>query len=57
MVLQKLKDRMRKLLGNILESQAGCGPLTDFCVMSYKVNDEYNNFIRIHKMFNTVLED
>jgi len=55
--LQRLKDRIQKLLGNVLESQAGCGPLIDFCVMTYEVEDEYNNFIRIYKMFNTVLED
>ncbi|RIA88321.1 hypothetical protein C1645_877472 [Glomus cerebriforme] len=53
--LQKLKDRMRRLLGNVLMSQAGCGPLIDFCVMYYEIN-ENNNLIRIYKMFNTILE-
>ncbi|CAB4405636.1 unnamed protein product [Rhizophagus irregularis] len=57
MVLQKLKDRMHKLLGNVLKSQASCGPLIDFCVMSYEVEDECNKFIRIYKMFDTILED
>jgi hypothetical protein len=57
MVLQKLKDRMHKLLGNVLKSQASCGPLIDFCVMSYEVKDEYKNPIRIYKMFDTILED
>ncbi|GBC08351.1 hypothetical protein RclHR1_08050007 [Rhizophagus clarus] len=56
-VLQKLKDRMHRLLGNVLNSQASCGPLIDFCVMSYEVKDEYDKPIRIYKMFDTTLED
>ncbi|CAG8580636.1 4183_t:CDS:10 [Funneliformis mosseae] len=56
-VLQKLKGRMQKLLGNVLESQAGCGPLIDFCVRTYEIEDENGNFKRIYRMFNTVLQE
>ncbi|CAI2165199.1 16703_t:CDS:10 [Funneliformis geosporum] len=56
-VLQKLKRRMQNLLGNVLESQAGCGPLIDFCVRSYEIEDGNGNFKRIYRMFNTVLKE
>ena len=48
---------MQKLLGNVLDGQVGCGPLIDFCVRSYEVEDEYGDFKRIYGMFNTILED